>query len=123
MGAGADQEAEVRILARAFARIDKIAFGIASGAVCGAIVLIATLWLVVKGGEVVGPNLVLLRQFFPGYRVSWVGAGIGLAYGFACGFAAGWTLALAKNLVVARFLRHARFEQERAERRRFLDYV
>lgn len=123
VGAGADQEAEVRILARAFARLDKVAFGLAAGTVSGAIVFIATLWLLIKGGSLVGPNLSLLSQFFPAYEVTWAGAGIGLVYGFVFGFVFGWTLALAKNLFIARFLRHARFEQERAERRRFLDYV
>ncbi len=117
------EEAEVRILARAFARLDKIALGLASGAVCGAALFIATLWLLVKGGSVVGPNLSLLGQFIPGYSVTWPGALLGLACGFAVGFLVGWAIALAKNVYVASFLRHARFHTDRGERRRFLDSI
>jgi len=117
------EEAEVRILARAFARIDMIALGLASGAVVGGAFFLATVWLLVKGGPVVGPNLSLLGQLIPGYRVTWPGALLGLAFGFVAGFAAGWVLALAKNLTVNSFLRHARFHTDRGERRRFLDSI
>ena len=50
------------VLARAFARIDKLAFATAVGSACGLAVLIATLWLVIKGGEVIGSNLQLLGK-------------------------------------------------------------
>lgn len=123
VGPAADREAEIRILARAFARIDKIALGIATGAVCGGAVFLATAWLLVKGGHVVGPYLSLLGQFFPAYEVTWPGAFIGLAYGFAIGFGLGWGVALLKNIEVALFLRHARVESERSARRRFLEYM
>ncbi len=52
--------------------------GIVTGLVVGLGIFIATNWLVLKGGEVVGPHLALLGQFLIGYRVSFVGSLVGL---------------------------------------------
>ncbi len=60
-------------------------FGLALGIVCGLGLFLATNWLVVKGGEPVGPHLALLSQYFVGYRVSFAGSFVGFLYGFACG--------------------------------------
>jgi len=67
-------------------------------------IFIATNFLVLKGGHigpegevVVGPHLSLLRQFFPGFRVSFVGSLVGFAYGFASGFTVGYFIAWAYN--------------------------
>jgi hypothetical protein len=59
--------------------------GLVLGLVCGLAIFIATNWLVIKGGEPVGPHLSLLSQYFIGYRVSFFGSFIGFAYGFAVG--------------------------------------
>lgn len=59
--------------------------GLTLGLVCGIGLFLATNWLVVKGGERVGPHLALLSQYFIGYRVSFVGSFIGFFYGFAVG--------------------------------------
>jgi hypothetical protein len=64
--------------------------GVVTGLVAGMGVFIATNWLVIKGGDVVGPHLSLLGQFFIGYRVTFVGSLIGFAYGFAGGFLIGY---------------------------------
>ena len=57
-------------------------------------VFVATNWLVIKGGDRVGPHLILLSQYFIGYRVTFFGSLIGAAYGFAlgtiCGALMGW---------------------------------
>ena len=57
-------------------------------------VFVATNWLVIKGGERVGPHLQLLSQYFIGYKVTFIGSLIGAAYGFAlgtlCGALIGW---------------------------------
>ena len=45
-----DEQAEARILARAFARVDEVALGLAAGVVLGFTLLAATAWLVLKGG-------------------------------------------------------------------------
>jgi hypothetical protein len=70
------------------------AFGFTLGLLFGLLIFIATNWLVLKGGNPVGPNLQLLSQYFIGYRVSFGGSFIGFAYGFAvgtlCGSLTGW---------------------------------
>jgi hypothetical protein len=63
--------------------------GLSLGLICGLGIFIATNWLVIKGGQVVGPNLQLLSQYFIGYRVSFLGSFIGFAYGFAVGTLSG----------------------------------
>ena len=64
-------------------------FGLSLGLLFGLGVFIATNWLVLKGGKVIGPHLQLLSQYFIGYRVSFFGSLIGFAYGFAVGSLAG----------------------------------
>ena len=57
-------------------------------------IFVATNWLVIKGGERVGPHLQLLSQYFIGYKVTFIGSLIGAIYGFAmgtlCGALIGW---------------------------------
>lgn len=72
-------------LFRGVLMLDAKVLGITAGLVCGLIIFVATNWLVLKGGRVVGPNLRLLGQYFIGYRVSFAGSLIGFAYGFAFG--------------------------------------
>ena len=76
------------------------AFGLALGLICGLIVFIATNWLVLKGGEPVGPHLALLSQYFIGYRVSFLGSVIGFFYGFAIGTLGGAMIAWIYNKIV-----------------------
>ena len=77
-------------------------FGLTLGILMGLTIFIATNWLLIKGGTintdgeyVVGPHLQLLRQFFIGYKVTFLGSIIGFIYGFAvgtiCGGTIGWT--------------------------------
>ena len=63
--------------------------GLSLGLLFGTGIFIATNWLVLKGGKVVGPHLQLLSQYFIGYRVSFFGSFIGFAYGFAVGTLSG----------------------------------
>ncbi len=104
-----------------FAGIDKTAFGFASGTVAGLLFLVATLWLVFKGGDVVGPHLQLLSQYFPGYTVTVKGAFIAFAYGFFWGFLLGWLFAYIRNLAFIFHLRRVRKRAERAAISEFLD--
>jgi hypothetical protein len=60
-------------------RLNAAVHGLVTGLVAGLGLFIATNWLVLKGGEVVGPHLALLGQFFVGYRVTFVGSLIGLS--------------------------------------------
>ena len=52
---------------------------------------LATAWLVVQGGPNVGQHLQLLRNYLPGYTVTWPGALLGFAYGALLGAVVGWT--------------------------------
>lgn len=65
------------------------AWGIAFGLVLGGGLLLATLFLVVRGGPNVGQHLRLLSAFFPGYSVSVVGSLVGFVYAFVVGYALG----------------------------------
>lgn len=71
--------------------------GVVAGLVVGFGIFLATNWLVLKGGNQVGPHLGLLGQFFIGYQVTFVGSLIGFAYGFVSGFVAGYSVAMIYN--------------------------
>ena len=75
--------------------------GLTMGIMFGLAIFIATNWLVIKGGPVVGPHLELLNQFFLGYRVSFLGSIIGFFYGFAIGTFSGTLIAWIYNKIVA----------------------
>lgn len=70
-------------------RLNARAWGIAVGLLAGGGLFLATAILVMRGGPSVGQHLQLLSAFFPGYRVTWPGAFIGLVYGFVLGYAIG----------------------------------
>ena len=78
-------------------RLNATVQGLVTGLVLGLGVFIATNWLILKGGRVVGPHLSLLGQFFIGYRVTFVGSLIGFVYGFVGGFAIGYFIAALYN--------------------------
>ena len=78
-------------------RINSLVYGMVTGLVVGAGLFLATIWLVLKGGDVIGPHLSLLNQFTSGYRVTFLGSMIGLAYGFASGFGTGYFVASIYN--------------------------
>ena len=68
--------------------------GLALGVIFGLGIFVATNWLVIKGGSRVGPHLILLSQYFIGYKVTFLGSLIGAAYCFTlgtiCGALMGW---------------------------------
>ena len=105
-----------------FAPLDKLAFGIAIGTAVGLLIFGITLLDLLEGLQSVG-GLSLLRQYFAGYSVSFVGALIGLAWGFAVGFCAGWFVAFIRNLVLAVSLFLLRERAELDETRDFLDHI
>jgi hypothetical protein len=86
-----------RVVLTRLIRLNATVLGVAAGVVAGLALFVATNWLVLKGGPVVGPNLALLGQFFVGYRVSFLGSLIGFAWAFATGFAAAYLLARLYN--------------------------
>ena len=96
-----DKRLEDVVLTR-IVRLNAVVQGVVVGLVGGLVIFIATNWLVLKGGPVVGPHLALLGQFFIGYRVTFLGSFVGFAYGFVSGFIVGYFVATIYNFVVAR---------------------
>lgn len=90
------------ILLQATLRLSRNILGLVLGFLSGLLVFVATNILVLKGGDVVGPHLGLLSQFFIGYSVSFVGSFIGAAYGFALGYTSGAFIAWIYNVIAAR---------------------
>jgi protoporphyrinogen oxidase len=113
-------ELAAQVLRRTFARMDKLALATAIGSVAGLMAFLATLWLVVKGGESVGANLQLLGEYFVGYTVTVQGAFIALAYSFGWGFLLGWLFAYLRNLLVAY---HAYRLRRKVETLSVLDFI
>jgi hypothetical protein len=109
-----------KVLMRAFARIDKLGFAAALGSVAGLLVFLATIFLVLKGGDLVGPNLMLLGQYFIGYTVSVKGAFIGMAYTFWWVFLFGWLFAYLRNLFIAF---HVYRVKRKSQMLKFMDFI
>jgi len=124
-----DQQAKLervvseKVLARTFARMDKLAFATAVGSVSGLLLFLATVWLVIKGGDVVGPNLRLLSQYFSGYTVTVKGAFIALGYSFVWGFLFGWLLAYLRNLFLALYIYGIKRKAELLSFKDFFDHL
>jgi hypothetical protein len=93
-----------KVLAKVFEKVDPVAAGVSSGLLCGSLLFLATLFLVLKGGPLVGPNLSLLQQYFPGYSVTVVGSLLGLVYGCLMGFLAGGAFARAGNMATLLYM-------------------
>ena len=89
-------------------RLNATVQGVVTGLVAGLAIFIATNWLIIKGGPVVGPHLALLGQFFVGYRVTFVGSLIGFAYGFVLGFGVAYGVARMYNWLADVRERHGR---------------
>jgi len=112
-----------RVVLKTFARLDRWSLAAAMGAVSGAVVFLATAFLLLKGGEVVGPRLALLGQYFIGYTVTWPGAFVGLLYGFFYGFLFGWTLAYLRNTVLSFYIYMVARRAEADRLKNFLNYI
>lgn len=92
-----EQEQELN---EALLRLNGRAWGIAAGMLLGFGLFIATNILVLKGGMQVGKHLGLLRVFFPGYSVTFVGSIIGFIYAFVLGYALGRVVGAVYNRLV-----------------------
>lgn len=73
--------------------------GIVLGFLSGVGLFLVTNFLVLKGGPHVGAHLFLLSNFFPGYRVSFLGSIIGFGYAAVVGFVVGVVLGAVYNKV------------------------
>jgi hypothetical protein len=92
---GALEHLPIRVM-----RLEAVAQGVAAGLVLGLGLFLATNFLVLRGGVVVGPHLALLAQFFVGYDVSIAGSFVGLAWGAFYGFVIGYFVSTLYNRVV-----------------------
>jgi protoporphyrinogen oxidase len=100
------------IVQNIFRRMDEFAFSVATGAVSGLAIFIATLWLTIKDGTIVGPHLALLSNYFVGYSVTIKGAFLAFCYTFFWGFIFGWLFAYLRNLFIAYYIYHAKRKVE-----------
>lgn len=98
------KQQEDDFLAQASLRLNAKILALAFGIILGLTLFLATNWLIIRGGQytaggeyIVGPHLQLLSQFFPGYRVSFLGSIIGCIYGFALGTAVGSAISVIYN--------------------------
>jgi hypothetical protein len=92
---GRERELVRTAIVRLRARVMALVFGWVGG--CG--LFVATAWLLVRDGPNVGQHLSLLRNYFPGYSVTWPGALLGFCYGAGVGALLGWTIASIYNRV------------------------
>lgn len=87
------------IIEAAIARLRASVMALVFGMVGGTGILVATLWLVIRGGDPVGPHLGLLSNYFPGYSVTLTGSLVGFCYGALVGALVGWSVAWIYNLI------------------------
>jgi hypothetical protein len=110
-----------KLIIQSLAKLDALALGIAVGTLFGAVVFLATNLLIFKGGDIIGPNLALLSQFFIGYEVTFAGSVIGLVYGFMTGFILGSLIAFLRNSVVGTYLNFLKLKGSVAAVNDFID--
>jgi hypothetical protein len=126
-GEGVEEQKALEALqgtfARVFMKLDRVALGLSLGMVSGTLLFLATLWLVLKGGEFVGWNLQLLSQYFPGYTVTLWGSVLGFTYGFASGFIGGWLFAFLRNAAMLLYLMGILRGAQRVLLWRLFDYL
>ncbi|MEJ8566452.1 hypothetical protein [Elongatibacter sediminis] len=96
------QDVDWALINQAIARLRASVMAIAIGLTAGTGLFVATVWLVIRGGDPVGPTLGLLRHFLPGYSVTWAGAFLGFFYAALLGAIVGWVVAFIYNRVAAR---------------------
>lgn len=92
---------EEEIVRHAVIRLNGHIVGFVLGTIGAMLIFLATNWLVLKGGDVVGPHLGLLGQYFYGYSVTFVGSLIGAAYLFFAGYFSGLFISWIYNWVVS----------------------
>lgn len=110
------------LVAAAFLRVDKLAFGVATGVSAACIVFLATAVHLLREAQP-GFPLELLGQYFAGYSVTWPGAIIGAAWAGFSGFILGWLLAFSRNLLLGVMLVFVRGRAQWDQARSFLDHL
>jgi hypothetical protein len=93
--------AEEQALRNSIMKANEQGWGIAFGLLLGVGLFLATLVLVVKGGQNPGRHLGLLRIYFPGYSITGIGSIVGFVYAFVAGYAIGRTIATIYNRIIS----------------------
>lgn len=93
---------EQRIVTTVITQAHEQSWGIAVGLLLGLGLLTATVVLVLKGGDPVGPHLSLLGAYLPGYSVTFVGSLVGFVYMFVIGYGIGRSVVTLYNRLAAR---------------------
>jgi len=91
---------EEALIRAAVARLRAGILALVCALLAGSGLALATVWLLVRGGPNVGQHLALLRNYLPGYTVTWPGALLGFLYGALIGGLVGWTTAWIYNRLV-----------------------
>lgn len=92
-----DKKAIEKIVLTQLLRLNASILGVIFGLILGCGIFFATNFLILKGGESIGPHLALLDQFFIGYQITFLGSLIGFVYGFITGFVVGYIVAWLYN--------------------------
>ena len=96
-----DTNSEEQTIKRAVLRLNGNIMGLVMGVMAALVIFVVTNWLVIKGGDVVGPHLGLLGQFFIGYSVTFVGSLVGAVYGLVIGYLSGLVIGWIYNFIVS----------------------
>jgi hypothetical protein len=94
-------EAE-RLLSATLRRLNARVMGFTLGCMFATGLFLATLILILEGGQQVGAHLNLLGHYFPLYSVSWTGLPLALIYGWITGFVGGYLISRVYNAVAGR---------------------
>lgn len=107
-----------------FSPLHKAAFGMAIGTTAAlGVAAVTILHVIVQPTSSEAPNLVLLRQFFYGYSVSWQGALVGAFWAGVAGFVMGWFAAFVRNLAIAVWLFVVRARAALSQASDFLSHI
>lgn len=123
VAAESEPAAQDEVIETVFARLDAVSLGAATGIVSGLSLFTATILLLLKGGPQVGATLSLLRNYLPGYEVSWVGAFMGLVDAGVIGFVGGYLLATLRNVGLSAYTHVVKRRAEAEEAKDLLDKV
>ncbi len=121
-----EKEPEVsfdEVVEQAFAPLDPFALGTAIGVVSGLGIFLATAFLLLKGGDIIGPTLSLLGNYFIGFQASWEGAFIGFGEAGLGGFVLGNIIARMRNWGMSAYALLIRRRAEARENKDLLDKV
>jgi hypothetical protein len=93
---------EARAIEQETLHLNAQAWGVSFGILCAVGIFVATIILVLKGGDHVGAHLSLLSTYLPGYRVTFIGAFIGFVYLFVIGYILGRLIGVVYNFAARR---------------------